>query len=93
MKGLFNFLKRPALDTQNTGRDVYDPAFGVATVAVQGNGGANNYRSLGPFNPAGFNPQLAAYSSVTGQGSPNSINANPQLMPLIDKGNSPGPQF
>ena len=82
---IFGFKKRPQVDSQNTGRDVYERPYGVGTVSVQGLGGANNFRSLSPFNISGFNPAFVATASPTGQGSPNSVNMNPELQPLLDQ--------
>ena len=77
---LFGFSKRPQADSQNTGRDVYERPFGVATVSVAGLGGANNIRSLSPTAPTGFNLALVTPSTLTGTG--NELNTNPVLQPL-----------
>jgi hypothetical protein len=90
--GVFQFLfnKRPQVDTQNTGRDVYLRPFGVATVSLAGLGGVNNLRSIAALVPTSFN---AAYTGITGvEGQGNALSDNPQLEPLIDKKQT-GPQF
>lgn len=84
---IFGFAKRPQIDTQNTGRDVYERPFGVATVSVAGLGGANNIRSLSPTSPTGFNLPYVTNSTLTGTG--NELNTNPVLQPL----NNQSPQF
>lgn len=85
---LFRFFKRPQVDSQNTGRDVYIRPLGVGTVSVEGIGGANNFRSLSPVAPTSFNPALVATASIEGRG--NAYNTNPVLQPL---NNRPSQQF
>ena len=77
---IFGFARRPEIDSQNTGREVYERPFGVATVSVNGFGGANNIRSLSPVSPTGFNAPFVTTSSLTGTG--NELNTNPALQPL-----------
>jgi len=80
---IFGFNKRPQVDTQNTGRDVYVRPYGVGTVSVNGLGGAGNIRSLSPVSPTGFNSALIARASLTGIG--NDLNTNPHVDMLSDK--------
>ncbi len=94
---IFGHNKRPEIDSQNTGRDAFCRPFGVGTVSVQGQGGANNYRSLSPVAPMSTNMQVVRLASIQGQG--NGLSTNPLLEPLIDKngnqnlGLSTMPQF
>ena len=83
MVAIFGHNKRPQVDSQNTGRDAYERPYGVGTVSPQGMGGANNFSSLSPFNPTGFNLAFITQASITGTG--NDTNANPIAMPLNDK--------
>ncbi len=83
---LFRFNKRPQVDTQNTGRDVFERPFDVATVSANGMGGAGNFRSLSPVSPTGFNKPMVATAALTGVG--NDLNTNPFLDPLSNKDNS-----
>lgn len=82
---LFGNNKRPLVGEQNTGRDAYERPFGTGTVSVEGLGGDNNYRSLGPFNISSMNPQYVANADIAGSGSANGLSTNPLLRPLIDK--------
>jgi hypothetical protein len=82
---IFGNNKRPLVGEQNTGRDVYERPLGTGTVSVEGNGGANNYRSLNPFNLSSINPQYVAMADISGAGSANGLSTNPLLRPLIDK--------
>lgn len=84
---IFGFAKRPQVDSQNTGRDVYQRPFGVGTVSVAGFGGANNIRSLSPTAPTSFNLARVTDASMSGTG--NELNTNPVLQPL----NNQSPQF
>ena len=84
---IFGNNKRPLVGEQNTGRDAYVRPFGVGTVSVQGQGGANNFRSLNPFNISGANSQVVTIASLSGIGSGNGLSTNPTARPLID---SPG---
>lgn len=87
---IFGFAKRPQVDSQNTGRDVYERPFGVANVTINGSGGFANFRSLSPVSPTGVNLALIANAALTGSG--NELSTNPVLQPLIDKQRQ-GPQF
>jgi hypothetical protein len=82
---IFGSNKRPLVGEQNTGRDAYERPFGNGTVSVEGNGGANNYRSLNPFNLSSMNPQYVGVADIAGAGSANGLSTNPLLRPLIDK--------
>jgi hypothetical protein len=86
---IFGNNKRPLVGEQNTGREAYARPFGVGTVSVQGSGGANNFRSLNPFNVSGVNPQLITNADIAGVGSYNGLSTNPYLRPLIDKSSDP----
>lgn len=85
---IFGNNKRPLVGEQNTGRDAYVRPFGVGTVSVEGLGGDNNYRSIGPFNISSINPQYTAMADISGAGSTNGLSTNPLLRPLIDKGST-----
>lgn len=80
---IFGHNKRPEIDSQNTGRDAYTRPFGVATVSIQGMGGAMNTRSLSPVAPMSTNYPTVRQASIQGQGS--GLSTNPALEPLIDK--------
>ncbi len=77
---LFKFFTRPQLDSQNTGREVYQRPVSVANVTVNGLGGASNFGSLNPFSPTSINLRMVTPASITGSG--NALNTNPNLDPL-----------
>lgn len=80
---IFGSNRRPLVGSENTGRDAYMRPFSVASVSLAGMGGANNYRSLSPFNATTFNLASLRPASVSGQGNANVV--NPLLRPLINK--------
>lgn len=86
--GIFGHPTRPQVDSQNTGRMPYARPIGVGTVSVQGQGGANNFRSLNPFNISSTNPAFVSFSGIAGTGSPDSLSTNPQTGPLINTSTS-----
>lgn len=85
MLAIFGYKKRPLPNVQNTGRDAFQRPFDVATVSVQGMGGANNYRSVSPVGRTTFNDAMLGIASIEGTG--NALNTNPNLIPLNDKQN------
>jgi len=87
---LFNFNKRPQVDSQNTGRDVYMRPLSPFNVTVNGMGGFANFRSLSPVAPTSFNRPFVTPADLTGIG--NEFNTNPHVDPLNDK-SSRVPQF
>jgi len=80
---LFTFNKRPQVDSQNTGRDVYQRPLSPFNVSANGLGGAGNFRSLSPISPTSFNRPFVTPADLTGIG--NDFNTNPHLDPLNDK--------
>lgn len=85
---IFGHSKRPQIDSQNTGRDVYERPFSVGNVTVNGVGGFSNFRSLSPLSPSSFNNPFIATVDIAGVG--NGTNTNPELDPLSDKMNPSG---
>jgi len=86
----FSFNKRPQVDSQNTGRDVYVSPFSPFNVSANGLGGMGNLRSLSPVSPTSFNRPFVTPADLTGIG--NEFNTNPMLDPLNDK-STRVPQF
>lgn len=80
---IFGSRKRPQADSQNTGRDVYERPFGVASVGVNGAGGFSNIRSLSPISQTSTNKPFVTPTALSGTG--NDLNTNPPLDPLSDK--------
>lgn len=79
---VFSFTKRPDLDAQNTGHDVYNKALGYGFADVKGIGGINVLHSPSPFNPGTVMvgpTHRVSDPTVTGNNS-----ANLRVAPLSD---------
>lgn len=77
---IVDYIRRPLVNEQNTGREAQQQYNGYAFAAYNGNGGFTVHRSMNACNPATFTPGNTLKKNdpfVTGN-----LNVNLELQPL-----------